>query len=195
MTSRPVIVHLIGYPGAGKYTVARHIARLAADDGRRYVVLDNHHTSNVIFAVLEVDGVRPIAREVWDRVGDVREVLYRTIEDMSPREWSFVFTNVLTDGEPTDEAIVRRIAELAVARQIPYVPVRLVCARDEILRRVTNADRHERLKWIDPGAVGAFIDEHQLIEVDGHPLLQVDVTARPPDDTARLILAHIDSLD
>jgi hypothetical protein len=70
-----------------------------------------------------------------------------------------------------------------------------VCARDEILRRVPNADRRERLKWIDPGAVGAFIDEHELIELDGHPLLQVDVTARPPDGTARHILAHIDSLD
>jgi tRNA uridine 5-carbamoylmethylation protein Kti12 len=195
VTSGAAIVHLIGYPGTGKYTIARQLDRVATLDGRRFVVVDNHHTSNVIFAVLEVDGVRPVAREVWDRVGEVREALYRTIEEMSPPEWSFVFTNVLSDGDPTDEAIVRRVAQLASRRGNPYVPVRVVCAPDEILRRVPNPDRQQRMKWIDAGAVRAFMDEHELVNLDQQLALEVDVTTGSAEDAAQRIFAHVRSLD
>ena len=68
-------------------------------------MLDNHHTSNVIFAALNVDGVTPLPPEVWDRVREVREALLRTIEELSPPDWSFVFTNVLTDDKPGDRAV------------------------------------------------------------------------------------------
>jgi tRNA uridine 5-carbamoylmethylation protein Kti12 len=195
VTSGAAIVHLIGYPGAGKYTIAQQLARVAALDGRRFVVVDNHHTSNVIFAVLDVDGVRPVATEVWDRVGEVREALYRTIEEISPPEWSFVFTNVLSDGDPTDEAIVRRVAQLAATRGNPYVPVRVVCAPDEILRRVPNPDRQQRMKWIDARAVRAFMDEHELVNLDQQLALEVDVTTGSAEDAAQSIFAHIRSLD
>ena len=68
-------------------------------------MVDNHHTSNVIFAGLNVDGVTPLPPEVWDRVREVREALLRTIEELSPPDWSFVFTNVLTDDKPGDRAV------------------------------------------------------------------------------------------
>jgi shikimate kinase len=186
------IVHLIGYPGAGKYTIARAIAQQAELDGRRYVVVDNHHTANVIFAVMDVDGVRPVPREVWERVGEVRDALYRAIQELSPREWSFVFTNVLTEGEPQDAAIVEKVSALAARRGNPYVPVYLRCATDEILRRVPSPERHDRLKWIDPEAVRAFMQERrELIRIDDPEPLDLDVTAAAPDDVARRILDHI----
>ena len=191
MADGPVIVHLIGYPGAGKYTVARAIARQAELDGRRYVVLDNHHTSNVIFAVMDVDGVHPIPRVVWDRVDEVREVLYRAIEELSPPDWSFVFTNVLTEGEPMDAAIVERIAALAARRGNRYVPIYIRCATDELLRRVPAVERRDRLKWIDVAAVRSFVGKHELLRIDDHEPLDIDVTTVAPDDVARRILDEI----
>jgi hypothetical protein len=190
----PVIIHLIGYPGAGKYTIARALAQRAEHDGRHVVVVDNHHTANVIFAVLDVDGVREIPRAVWDRVGEVREALYRSIEQLSPRDWSFVFTNVLTEAEPTDAAIVERIAALAASREIPYVPVRIRCATDEILRRVPAPDRRERLKWIDADAVRAFVDDHELLRMEGYEPFDLDVTTLDPAGAAVRILEHIAAL-
>ncbi len=106
-------MHLIGFPSAGKYTIAKALAQLAGGAGERYVVIDNHHTSNVIFAALDVDGVRELPATVWDRVGEVREAVLRTIEELSPPEWSFVFTNVLTERNPADAAVVDRLADLA----------------------------------------------------------------------------------
>jgi hypothetical protein len=195
VTKAPAIVHLIGYPGAGKYTTARYLSQLAALDGRRFVVVDNHHTSNVIFAVLAVDGVRSIAPKVWERVGEVREAVYRTIEEMSPPEWSFIFTNVLRHGDPVDESIVQRVELIAARRRSPYIPVHVLCEREEILRRVPNADRSARMKWIDSEAVSAYMEQNELVRLEGHAPFQVDVTTGTPDDAARRILAYIDSLD
>ena len=100
MSTQPAIVHLIGFPAAGKLTIARAIAGMAEGHGSHFVVVDNHHTSNVIFAVLDVDGVRELPSEVWDRVREVRHVVMRSIEELSPHDCSFIFTNVLTEGNP-----------------------------------------------------------------------------------------------
>src|SRR5690349_15327974 len=111
------IIHLVAYPGVGKYTVAKELERLAAAAGSCFVVVDNHHTSNVIFSVLPVDGVSPLPETVWERVGEVREAVLRTIEELSPSEWSFVFTNVLTEGDPDDAQVVDRLIDLASKRR------------------------------------------------------------------------------
>ena len=194
VSGRPVILHLIGFPAVGKLTVARAVARVAAQRGDRYVVLDNHHTSNVIFAALDVDGVRPLPASVWDRVGEVREALLRTIEELSPAEWSFVSTNVLTDGSPGDRKIVDRMVALAATRRNPYVPITIRCGVDELVKRVDNIDRKDRSKWVDPAAVRTYGESRQLIRFDDHSPLDIDTTALTPDDAALQILDHIDRL-
>ena len=110
MALPPAIVHLIGFPAVGKYTVAKALLPAAAEAGSHCVLMDNHATGNLILPILDLAGVDPVPGEVWDRVGEVREVVYRTIQDMSPPEWSFVFTNVLTEDDPGDRAVVARLA-------------------------------------------------------------------------------------
>ncbi len=202
MSAAPAIVHLIGFPGVGKYTIAKALARLAGEDGGRFVVVDNHHTANVIFAVLDVDGVQVIPDAVWDHVGVVREAMYRAIEELSPPDWTFVFTNVLTAQEPRDRPIVERLALLARRRGCSYLPVRLYCAPDEVLRRVVSADRQERMKWRDADGVGRLMAARTLIDlagvddVDGLDVLDVldlDVTTLAPGGAASRILDHVRS--
>lgn len=192
---RPSIIHLIGFPAAGKLTVARAIAELGPARGRRIVVVDNHHTANVIFAVIEADGVRALPEQVWDHVNEVREVVYRAIAELSPPAWSFVFTNVLTERDPDDRLVVERVAQLAVERASHYVPVRLHCETEVLLGRVGNPDRRERRKAIDPRGVRRLIEATRLLDVSEHHSLDVDTTNLAPDDAAARILEHVDALD
>lgn len=184
----PAIVHLIGFPASGKLTVANALAAHWPNDQGRFVVLDNHHTSNVIFAALNVDGVTPLPLEVWDRVREVREALLRTIEELSPPDWSFVFTNVLTDDKPGDRAIVERLRAVAERTSRVYLPVLLQCEPDTLLARVANPDRKARSKWIDPPAVRAFAQTGRLVDISDLEPLVIDTGAHEPSAAARLIL-------
>jgi hypothetical protein len=190
----PVILHLIGHPGVGKYTIAKELAVLAAADGWQLVVVDNHLTSNVIFSVLPVDGIAPLPERVWDRVQEVRDAVLRTIEELSPREWSFVFTNVLTDGVPADERVVERLIELAARRDSWYVPVRLTCQTDELLTRIARPDRRARQKWVDPIGARSFIETSPVLASTHPALLALDVTSLPATEAAARILEHVETL-
>jgi hypothetical protein len=184
----PAIVHLIGYPATGKYTVAKAVVAAARDAGTRAVLMDNHASSNLILSALDGDGTSRLPSVVWERVGEIREIVYRTIEDLSPPDRSYVFTNVLKAGDPLDEAVVERLAGLAAARRAIYLPVRLTCDVDTLLTRVPDADRRARHKWIDPGAVRAFIDDTELVDLSRHRPLDVDTTNGPPEAAAQRIL-------
>jgi hypothetical protein len=105
-----------------------------------------------------------------------------------------VFTNVLTEGEQIDRDIVARLSALAARRGHPYVPVYVRCETEENLRRVPAAERHERMKWVDPDAVRRFVDEHVLFRFDDRAPFEVDTTALAPDDAARQVLDHIAGL-
>ena len=188
--SPSAIVHLIGHPGVGKYTVAKALVAASADRGSRVVLMDNHATGNLILSILEP--VDPIPSVVWDRVGEVREVVYRTIADMSPPEWSFVFTNVLVADDPGDRAVVMRLADLARESGRHYLPVRLTCELGAQLERVVAPERGPRHKWTDVTAVERFVRGHDLVDVDG---LDIDTTHQSPEQSAAVILAHLDALD
>ncbi len=187
----PAIVHLIGFPASGKLTIARALAGITSGSGDRFVVLDNHHTANVIFAALDLDGVKPVPPTVWDRVREISDVLLRTIEELSPPDWSFVFTNVLTDDKPSERGFVDRLANLAKRTDRTYLPVVLHCAPAALTARVTNSDRRDRLKWINPSSVGEFVRTHRLLDVSDLGPLTINTSSTEPDDAALLILERL----
>ena len=190
MSCGPAIFHLIGFPGAGKFTVARHMARLQGAQEHRLVVVDNHYFNNTIFGVFDVDGIRPLDPRVWEHVRQVRDAVLETIRDLSPPTWSFVFTNVLFAGDPGDEAAPERLAALAAARGGPFVPVRLHCRVEELARRVVSPERKHRLKWVDSEGVQAVARSRALIPLPYPHALDLDITDLGPDVAARRILEH-----
>jgi chloramphenicol 3-O-phosphotransferase len=191
----PAIVHLIGFPAAGKLTIARALADAGSPTGDRFVVLDNHHINNVIFAVLDLDGATPVPPAVWDRAREVRDVVLRSIEHFSPPEWSFVFTNVLTDDKPSERDVVDRLVDLAKRTARTYLAVVLHCDPDALTARVANSDRRERSKWTDPSGVGEFVRAHGLVDVADLSPLTIDTAAVNPNDAARFILQRLANSD
>jgi AAA domain len=172
-----VIIHLLGFPGVGKSTIARALAAHANSAGVKLVAVDNHQTSNVVLGVVEADGFKALPTGVWERVAEIREIQYRTIEQLSPPDWSFAFTNVLVESDPMSPIVIARLTNLASARSTRYIPVILSCNPVELRRRVSSPDRVGRHKWTDPDAVAAFARGEQLL--------------RPPDLTIEVDLTEL----
>ncbi len=185
------VFYLIGLPGVGKYTVAEAMKRLAAERGQHLVVVDNHYVNNPIFGLVRVDGQTPLPRAVWARVAEVGEAVLTTVETLSPRGWSFVFTNYLDDGSPEDHRLYRRVRRAAEARGSRFVPVRLLCETEELCCRVRSPERSARLKLVDPGAVLRLaMTKRLLVPEDGY-MFTLDITRSAPEETANAILDQV----
>ena len=188
----PAIVHLIGFPGAGKYTIAKELARVSANEGGpTFCVVDNHHINNTVFAVLQVDGVTPLPRRVWHYVSGVRTAVLGALEELGPADWSYVFTNVLIAGT-ADEAGLKDVAALAERCGRRFVPVRLHCEVDELARRIVSEERRDRMKWVDAEGLRTYVATRRLVDTDAYThALDVDVTNQTPAESAAAILAHL----
>jgi thymidylate kinase len=89
VTDGPAIYLLTGLPGTGKYTVARALERALAKEGEEVRLVDNHYLCNPIFGLIAEDGMTQLPGAVWERVDEISEAVLRTIETLSPAEWSF----------------------------------------------------------------------------------------------------------
>ena len=191
---QPAVFLLLGYPGTGKYTVAQALAAHIAERGSTAKVIDNHYINNPIFGVVKTDGRTPLPDAVWDLVAQVRRAVITAIEDHSPRDWSFIFTNYIHTEEFTEDpgvaAYLQRLERLANARGGELNVVSLTCAVDELCRRIVRADRAERLKTISPEWLRDEVARHALAAPDTSNSLTLDITAMPPAKAAQQILAH-----
>lgn len=183
----PAIYLLIGFPGAGKYTVACELAHQLEELGRPTKVVDNHYINNPVFGLLGVDGRTKLPGEVWELAHRVRSVVLDTIERLSPRDWSFVFTNYIGVRETEiADPYVARLREVASVRGAEFRPVMLRCEPNELERRVPNADRAERMKWTDGQSVRELAERETLYEPEGSRW--VDTTVATPAETAARII-------
>lgn len=180
---RPLIIALIGSPGAGKYTIASRVAPLV---GARLV--DNHSIANVLFNLLDQDGVKPMPPEIWPLLEEVRKTVFRTLTEVSPLHLSFVFTNYMQGDDPQSEAVFQEIAAIAEIRRSTFVPVLVRCETPELLRRVVGEDRRARMKLVDPVLAGRINDEVPPFVTTHANTLEIDVTHVPSDESAARIV-------
>ncbi len=186
---RPTIFHLIGMPGVGKYTVALELARLT--DAR---MVDNHSIANVIFNVLDVDGIKPLPVGTFRRVSQVRAAVLDTLVNLSPAHLSFVFTNVLIGEDEREMAVFREIADAAEARNSVFVPVILSCETGELVRRIVRPDRKARMKLIDPVEGARLNDRVPQFRSDHPNTLELDTSRTTPAEAAQIIVEWRDRL-
>jgi hypothetical protein len=193
VASRPALFLLIGFAGTGKLTVARVLRDRLTRGGGQARLVDNHYVNNPIFHLLDVDGVKPLPAGAWDRVGEVRDAVLRTIEDLSPKSWSFIFTNDLID-RPEERAYVHRLAQLADRRRSIFVPVRLLCDVEELCARVVSPERRGLMKAVDAEWIRQRALTEEVLDPGLAATITLDTTSMRPDETVDLILAHLATL-
>jgi len=179
-----VVVQLLGYPGTGKYTVAKELVRLMEEAGRPARLLDNHASANLVLSLVPRP-TRGIPDDVMARIDQVRDTVFDTLVELTPREWCIVFTNA--PPIPERPWNIDRNREVAARRGAVFLPVVLECAPDEVLRRVVAPERAARHKLVDPARAEAV-----LRDCEAHPpwddLHHLDITELSPTDAARQIL-------
>jgi len=180
------ILYLIGFSGVGKYTIAQEIVKKT---GAKLV--DNHLINNPLFSVVKQDGITPLPKAIWAEVATIRKTVYKTIRTLSPPEFSFVFTNLLVDGDAGDRVIYRSVAALAQARKARFVPIRILCSAQEMRKRRNTPDRRKRFKQIDLSKIEWLLKHHEVLHIKHPNLLTLDVSDFTAEQSAKKILAHV----
>jgi deoxyadenosine/deoxycytidine kinase len=180
------IIYLIGFAGTGKFTIAQEIARLTNSK-----VVDNHLINNPILSVIDAAPDTHLSPVVWQKIREIRQIVLDTIETLAAPDASFIFTNELIEGELEDEKIFSKIAELANRRQSTFLPVRLECAEEELCRRILFENRKERLKDTNPKKAQEKYKNFTVFKPTTATSLTVDVTHLSAEQTARIILDHL----
>jgi len=177
-----MIIHLNGWPGVGKKTIGEVLARRL---GARFI--HNHllHDVAIICAGLQTE-----AR--WTLYEKVRRDAYAALTSQ-PRSDLFVMTNALCRNNIREQQAWKHVVELAVARQVPLVPIVLQAELPENLRRLQGADRIGK-KLTDPYALESYLAMDTLQYPDVPEALLLDVTWLSVEAATEQIAAHVSTL-
>ena len=160
-----LIVHINGWPGCGKLTIARVLTKML--DGR---LVDNHTLLNP-------------AECLFDR-GDpghgklrkaVRFLVFEHMVEL-PTNKALVFTDALADGD-WDRAMFEDCRRLAAKRGARLVSAVLSCDADENRRRLVSPARAELHKLVRIDVLDELRAKYRLLRPDGIALIELDVTA------------------
>jgi predicted kinase len=174
-----VIIHLNGWPGAGKLTVAREVARKL--DAR---LLDNHTLHDVPGRLC--DRGTP---EYWELYDQVRDAAYRRILTLPPHAM-LVMTNALTRESRREREAWAAVKALASGRDVRLVAVTLECSLDENVRRIASESRRHR-KLVDPEPLIEWRSTLTLLADDSVESLTIDNTNLSPEQAADAIVAFV----
>lgn len=174
MASGDLIIHINGWPGVGKLTIARELAGLM---GAR--LLDNHTIINPAEALFE-------RRD--PRYRSLRQALRSTIlahaAQMKPGV--LILTDALLD-DAVDSALFAEYRELAKGRGSRLVAIVLDCAPEINAERLVAAGRAEQRKLTDPAVLASLRARHRLLRAQGIPLIELDVGSLSPSEAAAIL--------
>lgn len=183
------IIYLFGFPGTGKYTIAKEISRQA-----NFTLVDNHLTNNPVFSVIRQDGVTKITPEVWSNCKKIWEIVWDTIHSVAPSSMSYILTNHLAEQDEVDREWFSRIVSHVERRRAAFLPVRLLCSEEELRRRIVMPERRERMKLSDAERISQFCREEAVLKPDHPNLFELDVTSIAADEAAQIILKQAEKI-
>jgi adenylylsulfate kinase-like enzyme len=71
---RSCLYSLTGYPGTGKYTIAKELVRRLEERGETARLVDNHTVGDPILGLIPISRETPVPPEIWERVRAVAGV-------------------------------------------------------------------------------------------------------------------------
>jgi hypothetical protein len=183
----PAVYQLLGFPGTGKYTVARAIVEQLAARGEPAALLDNHATANLIWSLVPAE--RRFDTDVMAKLAELRMVLWDAAAQLTTPDRSLILTNYLPPGRPP--TVLDRHRELASQLGLPLVAVVLHCDPEEVLKRIANDDRAARMKLVDPDRARTLMAS-PLVLPAWPELVDLDVTRLSPEEAATRVIALAD---
>ena len=150
--------------------------------------------NNPILNVIELDEKTIVPDEIWDRINEVKKIVFETISSHSPKHLNFIFTNNLVENVISSEETYKKVADLALKRKSIFIPVRLLCNIEELKKRIINPDRFARFKM---SCVKSITDMASKCEVykPKHPnSFSLDVSILKPEEAADYILSKVKEL-
>ena len=174
-----LIVHINGWPGTGKLTIARCLtARLG---GR---LLDNHTLLNPAEALFDRE-----SPHWWPLRNSVRAIVLEfaaRVDAATP----LVLTDALADIY-SDRQTFEDYRPLAAKRGARLVSVILRCAPEEKLRRLASPGRAEQHKLTNAALLQSWQVKLQLLRPTGVDVLELDVTSISPEQAAAELALRI----
>jgi predicted kinase len=160
-----VVVHINGWPGVGKLTIARLLAQAL---GAR--LLDNHTLINPAEALMPRDdpAYYPFRERVRALVLDQAARL--------PKGTSLVLTDAIAADEPRHQAMFDDCVRLAQALDAAIVSVVLDCEPAENARRLGQESRRELRKLTGTERLAEIRAVTTLLRPQGVPRIDLDVT-------------------
>jgi hypothetical protein len=181
------IACLVGFPGVGKLTIARALANMTAA-----VVVDNHWINDPILKLVTADGSAAVPDAIWPQVAKVREAVLETISTLGPPSVNYIFTYAGSDEDLEDRKAFGEYRAVALRRGSRFIPVRLVCSEQELVKRIQSVERRGR-KLTDPAEAVANVGAFTPLDPCLPGTLCLDVTRLSPEAAASAIVSHIAS--
>lgn len=183
------IILLMGFAGVGKLTTAKELVKYP-----NFKLVDNHLWNNVIFRLIEQDGITPLPEKVWEKSGQVCDIVFETIRELSPEHFSFVFTQEMIEGDEYSKRFYEKILNLVKDKKSKFLPVRLECNEAELVRRVQIPARRDAYKTIDFNRAAKLVHEHQVFHTEHSNEITIDTTTVMPSNVVDIILRKLNAL-
>lgn len=183
------IVLLMGFSGVGKLTTAKELAKHP-----NFKLADNHTWINPVFGLINQDGLTPVPKAAWEKVGKICDVVFETMHELSPKNFSFVLTQEMIEGDEYPKIFYQRVCKLVEHRKSIFLPVRLECNEEEIVKRVKNAERRKHCKTIDSDR-SAQLTRHSEVFHTNHPNeITINNTDKSPVQVVNTIIERINKI-
>ncbi|TBY86466.1 AAA family ATPase [Rhizobium leguminosarum] len=181
-----VFVLLLGFPGVGKLTIAKELGSLISAK-----IVDNHRFNNPILRLLDEEGTAPLPKGIWEYTGRVRQAVLDAITAYSGPSANFIFTHAGVEGDERSARTYQQFVEAARQRAAVFVPVRLLCAEEELARRVSSPARRDHLKTTDVETSRSRSQQAVVLNLPHQHALTLDVTFISPLESAAAIRDHV----
>lgn len=178
------ITHLIGYPAAGKLTIANEIAK----DGN-FKIFDNHTINNVLFCLTDLSTTLPAFKDKY--INKLYEVAFEYFTKLGIKD-DLIFTNFLTNSKD-DKEFYKLITKFAKDINHTYVPVILKPNEKTLLSRVVNEERAKKMKLTNTD-IAKQVYKYDMIEIKNKNKLEIDNSNLSPEQTKQIILKHLSEI-
>ena len=178
-----MIVHLNGWPGAGKLTVGRSLARRLGG-----LLLDNHAILNLPAAL-----TAPGSPEFHGTARAVRTVAFDRILALPPST-PVVLTNVVARGGTSSGFIEENwhaVLQLVARRGCKLFAVTLTCSPQANAERIVRLDRQARGKIDSPEILRELVATRVLFDDGATERMHLDNTTLGPDACADMIATWV----